>query len=109
MPNQDNNQPPIQDPYATPQTPPSEQQYYMPMPPRTDAFAITSLVLGIIAPITCYLGIIFGTIAVIFGHLSLRKIKNNPTLEGKGLAIAGLVTGYIGIAISLFFFIMVFF
>jgi general secretion pathway protein G len=37
--------------------------------------------------------------AVICGHLSLSKIKKAPeTLGGRGLAIAGLITGYIGLA-----------
>ena len=69
--------------------------------PKTDGFAITSMVLGIIAVITCFYGIILAILAVIFGHLSLGKIKRNPTLGGKGMAIAGLVCGYIAIVISI--------
>jgi len=61
------------------------------------------MVLGIIAVITCYFGIFLGIIAVIFGHLSLSKMKRNPQLSGKGMAIAGLATGYVAIAISVLF------
>ena len=60
------------------------------------------MVLGIIAVITCFLGIIFDSIAVIFGHLSISRINKDPQNKGgKGMAIAGLVTGYIGILIFL--------
>lgn len=92
-----------QDPYNSP------TQHGYQAPPSTDGFAITSMVLGIIAVITCYFGIILGTLAVIFGHLSLGKIKRDPKLGGKGMAIAGLVTGYISIAITLVFGIMLLF
>ncbi len=82
---------------------PQQQQQGFPMGPRTDGFAITSMVLGIIAVVSCYFGAIPGLIAVIFGHLSLGKIKKDPqTIGGKGMAIAGLVTGYIGIAVTIF-------
>ncbi len=69
-------------------------------PPANDGFAITSMVCGIIAVLSCYFGGILGTVAVVFGHISLRKIKKDPNLGGKGMAIAGLVTGYIGIAFT---------
>jgi hypothetical protein len=55
----------------------------------TDGYAIASLVLAIAA---------FGIgsiLAVIFGHLSLRRIRRSGgTLGGHGFAVAGLVLGY---------------
>ncbi len=69
--------------------------------PKTDGFAITSMVLGIIAVLTCIYGIILGIIAVVFGHLAIGKIKRNSALGGKGMAIAGLVCGYVAIAASI--------
>jgi len=93
----------MQDPYSAPNQHPSNPQQPMmqPMAPRNDGFAITSMVCGIVAVLTCYFGIILGTIAVIFGHISVSKINKDPNLGGKGMAIAGLVCGYIGIAITL--------
>jgi hypothetical protein len=35
---------------------------------------------------------------VICGHLALPKFRARPDLQGRGLAIAGLVIGYIAIA-----------
>ena len=36
--------------------------------------------------------------AVIFGHIALRNIRRTHA-SGRGLAIAGLILGYIGVAI----------
>ncbi len=89
---------PQQNPY---QSESQTQQPQYDVPPKTDGFAITSMVLGIIAVLTCYFGIILGTVAVVFGHLSLGKMKRDPKLGGKGMAIAGLATGYVAIAVSI--------
>ena len=38
---------------------------------------------------------------IVCGHLALSKFKTNPELEGRGLAMAGLIIGYVTIAIWL--------
>jgi hypothetical protein len=65
--------------------------------PKTSALAIWSLVLGILS-LACFT--IFAAIpGVICGHKALSKIKRSAgALTGQGMAIAGLVTGYLGIA-----------
>jgi general secretion pathway protein G len=65
--------------------------------PKTSGLAIWSLVLGILS-LACFT--IFTAIpGVICGHKALSKIKHSSgALTGQGLAIAGLVTGYLGIA-----------
>jgi competence protein ComGC len=72
-----------------------------PPSPKTSALAVWSLVLGILS-LACLS--IFGAIpGVICGHKALSRIKRSGgTLAGQGLAIAGLVTGYIGIAFAIF-------
>ena len=60
---------------------------------RTEPLAIWSLVLSLLG-VLCGLGAVGG---VICGHLALGAIKRNGT-GGKGLAIAGLVIGYLFIA-----------
>jgi competence protein ComGC len=72
-----------------------------PAQPKTSALAIWSLVLGILSLI-CFT--IFTAIpGVICGHKALSRIKrSNGTLTGQGLAIAGLITGYLGIAWAIF-------
>ena len=69
---------------------------------KTSALAVWSLVLGILS-LTCFS--IFAAIpGVICGHKAIWGIeKSGGGLSGKGLAIAGLITGYIGIAFAVFF------
>jgi hypothetical protein len=73
-----------------------------PVVPQTSGFAIASMVLGIIgisAGFFCC-GPVFPSLAVILGHMSFSKISKNPTLySGKGLAIAGLTMGYVGLVL----------
>jgi len=59
-----------------------------PGPVRTCGLAIASLVFALaLGP--------FGLIpAAICGHLALRKIEKDTSLRGRGLALAGLITGY---------------
>jgi hypothetical protein len=35
---------------------------------------------------------------IICGHIALSRIKANPELEGRGLAMAGLIVGYVAVA-----------
>lgn len=73
-----------------------------PVAQRTNGFAITSFVLslvGLCGIFTYGIGGIGSILAVIFGHIAISQInRSSGTLGGKGLAIAGLVMGYIGLA-----------
>ena len=70
--------------------------------PKTSALAIWSLVLGILS-LACF-SIFTAIPGVICGHKALSKIKHSGgTLAGQGLAIAGLVTGYLGIVWAMIF------
>ena len=65
---------------------------------RKKGGAITSLICGIMGGFIPTLGIV----AVIFGHIAISKIKKQPELYGgKGMAIAGLILGYLIIILSL--------
>jgi len=66
---------------------------------KTSAGAIASLVLGILSVLL--LGLLAGIPAVICGHMSLSRISRDALLAGRGLAIAGLIAGYVGIAWSI--------
>jgi hypothetical protein len=61
----------------------------------TDGFSVASMVLGILGIVSgcCTFGI-FSILAVIFGHLGLNNTKDN-TRSGHGMAVAGLVMGYV--------------
>lgn len=64
---------------------------------------IISLILGILAVITCcYGGFPFGAAAVITGIIGVSNENKNPDkYAGKSLAIGGIVTGAVGIAITI--------
>jgi hypothetical protein len=74
----------------------------------TEPLAIWSLILSIVGLVGfCCGGPVLGIAGVICGHLGLSKINANPQLQGRGLAIAGLVIGYISVvswALYLIFF-----
>jgi hypothetical protein len=73
------------------------------MPPqgKSSGLAIWSLVLGILS-LTCFW--IFTAIpAVICGHMAYGRIRRSAgALTGEGLALGGMITGYIAIALSIF-------
>ncbi len=58
---------------------------------RLDSFAVVSFVLGLTSLIVGPLG---SLPAIIFGHISLSRIKANSSIEGRGYALAGVVLGY---------------
>ena len=81
------------------ETPPPPSPVLQPIA-RIAPIAICSLVLAILS-FTC--GWLFTAIpAVICGHIAFSKIrKSDGTLGGKNIAIAGLILGYIGLAIGI--------
>jgi hypothetical protein len=77
---------------------PEYPQYWdgTPRPDSARGFAIASLVLGIV-----WLFGIGSVLAVIFGHIALSRIKRAVSGAGRGMAIAGLVLGYLGIGVAI--------
>lgn len=68
--------------------------------PRNSRRAIWSMVFGILS-LTC-LSILATIPAIVLGHLSIEDIKKSAgQLTGRGMAIAGLIMGYVGIAFGL--------
>lgn len=70
-------------------------------PAKTNTLATVSLVAGIVGLVgfAWFYGLV-SVVAVITGHMALYRIKRSRE-NGRGMAIAGLVLGYIGIAIIL--------
>lgn len=107
--------PPPAPPYATPpqqQGYPSAAQGYQPAaypPPaygygggyaqqKTNALSIVSMISSIVGFI--WILPIIGSIAgVIMGHISLTQIKRTGE-KGRGMALAGLIVGYAGLALA---------
>jgi hypothetical protein len=99
------NVPPAQTQYPPQQAyPPQAQQYpgqYQPQ--QTDGGAIASLILGITSIVLC-LNIFTGIPAIITGHISYSKIKKSMgRLKGEGMALTGLILGYLSLPTVLVF------
>jgi hypothetical protein len=79
--------------------------------PRTSGPAVISLVFGII----CWfaLPVVGAIVAVVCGHLARGEIRRAPpgSIDGDGLALAGMVLGYVNLALCVLavMFIVMFF
>jgi hypothetical protein len=97
--------PPGQGYYAPP---PGQPGYPMQPPPigvyvvpqdQGNGPAVASLILGILG---IFFGLLTGIPAIITGHIALSRINANPGSSGsRGMAVAGLIMGYIFTALSL--------
>jgi hypothetical protein len=89
----------------------------IPPQPKTSGWAIGSLVLGILGwaigslvlgilglvPLLVCIGPVFAIPGVICGHMAYSRIeRSRGTLAGQGMALAGLITGYVSIGLSFF-------
>lgn len=71
---------------------------------KTSPLAIWSLVLGILGLVLLVVcvGPLFAIPGVICGHLAYSRIKRSGgVLTGEGIALAGIITGYVSIALAL--------
>jgi len=78
----------------------------------SNGLAVAALVVGIISlvGVFCFgfLGLLLGVIAVVLGVLGLKKANGLPGQPQRGLAIAGIVTGSLGVVASIAFILIVF-
>lgn len=64
---------------------------------RPDAFAIASLACAVASFIV--IPIVGSILGVIFGRIALDRIAANPELGGEEMARAGVIVGWVGIAL----------
>jgi hypothetical protein len=79
-----------------PPPPPAVAPQYQPVTyvAQTNGLAVASLVAGVM-----WIGWLGSFLAVIFGHIALGQIaRSGGRQQGNGLAIGGLVLGYLGVA-----------
>ncbi len=88
--------------------PPPAPNVYVPTPAKpTSSTAIVALVAGLLSWIL--LPFIASVVAIIAGHMARSEIRrSNGALDGDGLALAGMVLGYVQIALALVAIIAVF-
>lgn len=83
-------------------SPPPPGSYPPPAAPQQNGVAIAAMVTGIVSLVFFWLffiGIPAGIVGVILGFVGLNKSKQMNGV-GRGMAITGLVTGAIGIVVS---------
>jgi hypothetical protein len=71
-------------------------------PARTSGIAITALVFGVLSiplAFAIYLGLLVGLLAVALGVAGL-VVTRGGRLAGRGMAVAGLVTGLLGLVFA---------
>lgn len=77
--------------------------YAAPAPRSTNGVAIAALVLGCLQ---FFVWIISGIPAIICGHIALSQIRRTGQ-EGRGMAMAGLILGYLGLAAFIAFVVVI--
>lgn len=90
-------QPEPQTPYGMPGAPVAQQYGYAPSPPKND-LAVWSLVTGILSYVFCPL--LLGIAAIITGTMS-RRAADEGLANNRGMGTAGLILGWINVALSL--------
>ncbi|AJR18398.1 DUF4190 domain-containing protein [Pimelobacter simplex] len=95
-------EPPPYQPYGGPQPPYGQQQPYgqspygYPAPRPTNGLAIASLVVSVLSIVVCVGAP--GFIGAILGHVARGQIRREQQ-EGGGLALAGVIVGWLGSAL----------
>lgn len=97
---------------------PAYQPPYGAAPQQTNPLAITALVCGLVSPaswifawipvigaILTIVAPLSAILAIVFGHIALSQI-NKRGGAGRGMALAGLIIGYILLGISILIFLV---
>ena len=81
----------------------------MAMTTESNGFAVAALVLGILSLVlffTIWIPFLLGVLAIVFGALGISR-ANKIGGKQKGLAIAGLVCGAVGMVIAVLFIVLI--
>lgn len=81
--------------YPVPQ--PQYQGY--PMPPKNNGMAIASMILSLFSIVGCGFGLVLSLVGAILGHVSLSRIKKDPNATGTGMAMTGIIVGWLVFAV----------
>lgn len=61
---------------------------------KTEPLALWAFILSLVGLLCC--GPVVSVGGIICGHLALSRFNQQPQLQGRGLAMAGLIIGYLG-------------
>lgn len=67
---------------------------------KNEQLAVLSLIFSLlgVCGFCCGLFLASAVAGIVCGHIALSRIKANPELEGRNLAVAGLIIGYVAVA-----------
>jgi len=70
---------------------------------HTSGMAVASLVMGVLSFVLNFfcVGVITSLLAIALGALALSEMKRNPNVEGRGLAMAGLILGAVALLVGI--------
>jgi len=97
---------PYSEPYPYPYPDAAPGYYYpwmyAPPAPHLGTWALVSMICGAVSIATFQS--VLAILAVIFGFIGLNEVKKSQGMvEGRGFAIAGIVTGFISIGLTILF------
>ncbi|MGH3502222.1 MAG: DUF4190 domain-containing protein, partial [Nocardioidaceae bacterium] len=73
--------------------------YYAASGGGTDGLAIGAMILGILGIVVCYVNILLGAAGIIMGFISKKRIEESGGVKtGSGMALAGIICGFVGVA-----------
>jgi hypothetical protein len=82
-----------------------------PQAPKNDGMSIAGLccgIAGIPLSLFCGLGLVLGTLGLVFGLIGRSRIdRSGGLLTGRGMALAGAICGGVGIALSVGYWILI--
>ena len=71
-----------------------------PTPRTTNTLAIISFICGLLGLVGSIPSVgVLNIVAIVMGHMARSQIRQNPNEDGVGMALAGLIMGYIGLLI----------
>jgi hypothetical protein len=66
---------------------------------QNNSLAVVSFILGVLG-LVGLLPLIGSLLAIVLGHLARRQVAADPDQDGDGLALTGLIIGYIGLVLA---------
>jgi len=73
--------------------------------PQQNGLGVAALVLGIVSLVSCWIGLVPGILAIIFGRIGMVRADKGEA-DNRGMATAGFVMGIIGVAVWVAFIIL---
>jgi hypothetical protein len=77
----------------------------------TNGLAIASLICGVLGLAlfwACFVGLVLAIVAVVLGVMGRSKSRQLPGESGSGMALAGMITGGIGVALGILMVVLLF-